>query len=228
MSDSGFRHLVSWAAATRGLQEYSILAHIHNTALTQLQMTLMQDQRITPFILHSSLRLCLIICNLCSTTIHLRNHLSVTLLTAEAPLSEGAAAWLLPARAGFTRAALPGWLTPRTGCRASTSSSRLCVSSLNAETLLEKQLYFQTDRLLLPQARHWPIGYPCVWLLIKYWVFWINLSLSKAYLTRWSKAKLRCSINMNLQKGHFFSLKQSSPQNVQRSMDLNSRWHLYF
>lgn len=216
------------SSRTRGLHEYSLLAHIHNIALAQLQMTFMHDQRMTPFILHSSLHLCLIICNLCSTTIHLTKYLSVTLLKMEVPQCKQAAVWSLPAGAGFsTRAALLSWLTPRTGCSAGTRNSRLWVSFLNAKTLREKQLYFpQTDRLLLPQARDWPIGYSSVWLLIKYWVFWINLSLSKAHLTCWSKTKLRCSINMNLQNRLFF-LKQSSPQNVQRSMDLNVIWHLY-
>lgn len=94
------------SSRTRGLHEYSVLAHIHNITLAQLQMTFMHDQRITPFILHSSLHLCLIIRNLCSITIHLTKQLSVTLLKMEVPQCEQAAVWSLPAGAGFSTRAL--------------------------------------------------------------------------------------------------------------------------
>lgn len=141
--------------------------HSPNTAPND---SFMHNQRITPFIPHSSLRLCLIICNLCSTTIRLTKHLSVTLLPTEYPMWRSSC--VLAASWGRVQhsAALPGCLMPRTGCRAGSSSSRLWVAFLNAKTLLEKQLYFpQTGYYFPRQGIDQLVTHVCgCWLSIGY------------------------------------------------------------
>lgn len=69
------------------LDEYNILAYIHNIALAQLQMTLfLHDRSIKQCIFHMSLLVLNdFICNLFSRTIPFMKHSLISLLSTEVP-----------------------------------------------------------------------------------------------------------------------------------------------
>lgn len=108
---------------------------------------------------------------------------------------------------------------------------------LNVRTLLDIQTLLSSSR-----PAWWVIYFPqaCMtdWLPMyvvadeDYWVFWINLSSSKA-LPYTAEANLnwdaesKLTQNMDLQYGHSFFLRQSSSKSLQRCMYLLVKLYLY-
>lgn len=200
----------------------------HSTS-TASNDSFMLDQRITPFIPHSPLHLCLITCNLRSPTIHLTTHLSVTLLKTEVPrwckqaaarscqLGQGSAPCSSPGCSRQGRAAghqhrtslgdfFKGWDTPRKATLLSSNWGKT-------------GYYFPRQGMDRLVTHLWGC-----WLSIGYF----GLTWHCLRPTWHAEARLNWDAPSVWNSRMCISfLKQFSPQNVQRSTDLNVRWHLY-